>query len=466
MLAKARKYLGQYLLNRSLQSQRMSPLDDPSLWGLSVNGSGCLGIGDWDAPRLVREHGSPLLVVNHRQLHRETTAVANALAGIGRGSRVLYSYKTNCIPGILKEIHRAGIGAEVVSPYELWLARKLEVPGDQVIYNGVNKTEESLVSAVEMGILAVNIDGIPEIARLAAIARHMKRKVRVGIRLGFLDKAQFGLEIASGEAMEGCRRIAANADVLEMTCVHFCVTSNARNASTHIRFATQALDFVHGVKEQTGLTVRYLDVGGGIGVPTSKNMTGAEYGLYRLFGCLPTPPDPADYEEIDTFIARLDAAVREKSAYLNIAPPGIIVEPGRFVTSRAEFLLSTVLGIKEKKSGLRYAITDAGRLSVTFPCEFEYHQIFPADRPGREKTCVYNIMGRICTSADWMARNRLLPELREGDILATMDAGAYFSSYSTNFAFPRPPIVMVKDGKSEIIRSGECYEHLTRLDRW
>ena len=125
---------------------------------------------------------------------------------------------------------------------------------------------------------------------------------------------------------------------------------------------------------------------------------------------------------------------------------------------------NTHLAVKEKANGTRYAVTDAGRLSVTFPTDFEYHETFVANKPYAPLTIGYHVMGRICTSADWMFKNRLLPELVSGDILAVMDAGAYFSSYSTNFAFPRPPIVMVSENHVDLLRRGDTFEHLTAMD--
>ena len=144
--------------------------------------------------------------------------------------------------------------------------------------------------------------------------------------------------------------------------------------------------------------------------------------------------------------------------------PKILIEPGRFVSSRSEFLLAEVQTIKKKVVGTQFAVTDAGRLSIAFPCEFEYHEVFIANRPKAQMDTLYHVMGRICTSADWMFKNRYLPELRPGDILAIMDAGAYFSSYSSNFAFPRPGIVMVSDGQSKILRRHESFDHLIAMD--
>ena len=396
----------------------------------------------------------------------DAAAIQEAVKGCGRGSKVIYSYKTNCIPGVLTEIHKVGIGAEVISPYELWLAEQLKVPGSEVVYNGVNKTEESLIRAINMEVLATNVDSLSEIDRIVSVARRLKKKARVGVRLGFVPKAQFGFEIESGEAMEACRRIRQNSDWLELNTVHFCVASNVKESEAHRYFAQKSLEFIYALKEQLGLTIRYLDLGGGVGVPTSKNMSGAEYGLYRLFGCLPKAPNPAEFEDIDTFVYRINQSIVDTCARLNLEPPGLLFEPGRFVTSRCEFLLSTVLAIKEKTQGPKFVITDAGRLSITFPCDFEYHSILPANQENLSSKELYHVMGRICTSADWMVKNVLLPKLREEDVLATMDAGAYFSSYSSNFAFPRPAIVMVKeDGEVEVIRQAESFKHLVALDK-
>lgn len=453
------------LINLSLKWQKNSRLSDFSHWGLELNKQGRLSVNKIDILDLISSYGSPLLVVNKDQLNFDAKSLRQAIQHCSPSSKVTYSYKTNCIPGILKQLHDLGLGAEVISPYELWLAQQLGVRPDDIIYNGVNKTDDSLVRAVEMGILSTNIDTLSEVERVVAVAKRLNKKARVGVRLAFSSSTQFGLGIDTGEAMVACRRIRDNSDWLDMVMIHFSVTSNARESATHSYFAKKTLEFAQAMKEETGLTICYLDVGGGIGVPTSKNMSGAEYGLYRLFGCLPKPPDPDDFEDIDMFIDRIQQTIEETCKQLDLPVPGLIVEPGRFATSRGEFLLSTVQTVKKKTDGTRFVITDAGRLSITYPMDFEYHAIFPAVQKTGKKSLPQNIMGRICTSADWMAKNVLLPELEEGDVLVTMDAGAYFSSYSSNFAFQRPAIIMLnEDGSIEVLRKAETFEHLVAMD--
>jgi diaminopimelate decarboxylase len=454
------------LIERSRKWQIVSPLRDLDLWDCGVSSSGNLLIADADSTELVEQYGSPLLVVSHRRLIKDSQAVLQAMTQAPLGSKVLYSYKTNCIPGILKTIHGTGIGAEVISPYELWVAERLQVPGEMIVYNGVDKTDESLRRAIEMGVLAINIDHREEVKRICRAAQEIGRRARVGIRLGLSNGSQFGLSIDTGEAMEACREIASNPELLDFNCIHFSVTSNAKNADTHKTHAQLALNFISKLKQELNIEVEYLDLGGGYGVPTTKNMTGVEYGLYRTFGCLPKTPLPSEFQEINSFIGEIVASVKASSKRLDISVPKLLIEPGRFVTSRSEVLLTKVLTIKKKQNGTQYLITDAGRLSMTFPSEFEYHEIFVANRARAERDTNYQVMGRICTAGDWLAKNRFLPKAQPNDVLAVMDAGAYFSSYSSTFAFPRPGIICIDSGRIEVLRYPETYEYLTELDQF
>jgi diaminopimelate decarboxylase len=452
------------LLEKSKRQQSTNELQDVGLWDLRQNASGHMAVGNHDIVALVEEYGSPLFVVNHARLVKDIHRTQLALEKLDTEAKLLYSYKTNCIPGILKVMHDEGIGAEVISHYELWVANKMNVPGDSIVFNGVNKTDESLKMAIDMDILSINVDDMNEIERIYRIAGEMKKKARVGVRLGLVQKSQFGVEVTSGAAMEACKKIIRLSDRLELHCVHFNVTSNAKNAKTHIYHAQKAIEFMHQVQSTTGHFIPYLDIGGGFGVATTKNMSSSEYGIYRLFGCLPRPPALAEYQPFASFISDINDSVKEQCSKLGYGRPKIILEPGRLITSSAQMLLTKINSIKKKSDGTVFVITDTGRLSTTFPCDFEYHEMFVANRPKDKKCQFYNIVGRVCTSADWLMKNRFLPELNDKDILAVMDAGAYFSSYSTNFAFQRPAIIIVDGDSVTLLRKNETFEHLIAMD--
>lgn len=453
-----------FLLRLSESWQRESGIRDLGLWDLEIDNAGHLSVQGIDALQLIARFGSPLLVVNKARLMKDVAALQDAFARAPRGSRILYSYKTNCVAGILKPMHHAGIGAEVISPYELWLAEQLGVPGAMILYNGVDKSDESLESAIRAGILAINIDHVEEIQRLRAAAVRLGTKANVGVRLALSSRSQFGLDVDSGEAHAACKAILSCPEQLSLQCLHVHLTSNAKDPSAHMSFADRALKFMRQLKDATGYAIPYLDLGGGFGVPTTKNMTGIEYGLYRLFGVLPRPPRLDEWQPVASFMGELIDSIEAGCRRLDLPTPRLLIEPGRLLTSRAEFLLATVRAVKQRTQGPTFAITDAGRLSMTFPCDFEYHEAFVAGRPGAQLDAFYDVMGRVCTSSDWMFKNRLLPRLQPGDVLAVMDAGAYFSSYSSNFAFPRPAIVMVEEGKASLIRAAETFEHLTAMD--
>jgi diaminopimelate decarboxylase len=446
--------------------QRKSELRDLGLWDLEVNQQGHLAVQGLDTLELVARFGSPLLVVNKRRLMTDACELIEAFRVAPEGSRILYSYKTNCVPGILKCLHEANIGAEVISPYELWLADRLGVPGDMIVYNGVDKSDESVETAVRMGVLSINIDQFEEISRISSVAARLGKKANVGVRLALSPRSQFGLDVENGEALHACRTIISLSEHLSLRCLHVHLTSNAKDASTHRIFAMKALSFLRRLKDATGLSVPYLDLGGGFGVPTTRNISGLEYVLYRAFGMLPKPPRLSDWQPVSQYMHDLVTSVRDACARLGLDMPRLLIEPGRLVTSRAEFLLASVRAIKDRTRGPSFAITDAGRLSVAFPCDFEYHEPFLAQRANAAPDIPYDVMGRVCTSSDWMFRNRLLPRLQPGDVLAVMDAGAYFSSYSSNFAFPRPAIVIVDDGKGTVVRSAETFAHLAALDTY
>ena len=205
-------------------------------------------------------------------------------------------------------------------------------------------------------------------------------------------------------------------------------------------------------------------VADGFGVPTTKNMSPREYALYRLLHLFPRPPSPGDMVPMDRFLGEVVEALRGFCTSRGFPEPALLVEPGRFLVSRAQLLLTRVHAVKRRTGGPDYVVTDSGRLTLTFPTEFEYHEMFVAGRPAARPTALYHVMGRLCTSSDWMARNRLLPEIEAGDIVAIMDAGAYFSSCSTNFAFPRPAVVLVEGGQDRVLRAEESFEHLVKPD--
>jgi diaminopimelate decarboxylase len=311
---------------------------------------------------------------------------------------------------------------------------------------------------------AINIDDPSELRHLKKAAVTLQRRARVSLRLKVDRSSHFGLAIESGEAERVAREISETPELFEFSGLHFHAIADNDDPELHIGYMTTALEFATRIKHTLGLTTASLNIGGGYTVPTMKVMSRWEYARQRLLGVPARPPDPHAGLDFRTYVARVAQALETYCAANSLARPRIILEPGRIITSQSHVLLTKVHSIKPNTSGPDFVMTDAGKILTSYPCDYEYHQMFAANRMSAANDTSYHLMGRLCTSADWLARHRCLPELHRDDVLAVMDAGAYFTSYSSNFAFPRPEIVMLDDGKARTLRKRESYEHLTAMD--
>lgn len=449
---------------QAVRRQQSSALWSPAHWGTATDEDGDLEMDGVNVPGLVREHGSPLMAVSRSKLHTDANRFLEAMAAAFQNSIAAFSYKTNCIPGVLEKLHEAGFGAEVISPYELWLAEKLQVPCERIVVNGVNKSREFIDHAVRLNVLSINIDEPAEIELISQAARTHSTRARVCLRLRLNPSSHFGLDIESGEADRVAGIIASKSAEFDFRGLHFHLLADNDDPAAHIEYQAMALDFARRIKERHGLVTTSLNVGSGFTVPTMKVMSRVEYGMQRVLQVPCNPPDPGSGISIENYLRRLSDALESYCARYQMPLPQIILEPGRAIVSQSHVLLTKVHAIKANTLGPEIAMTDAGKVLTSYPCDYEYHQMFVANRMAITPDHTYHLMGRLCTSADWLAKYRCLPKLHRGDVIAIMDAGAYFTSYSSNFAFPRPRIVMLDDGVVRTLRERETFEHLTAMD--
>lgn len=447
----------------SIRRQKATHLRDPVHWQATVTDEGSMRFDGVDLATLTERFDSPLMVVSRTKLLADARRFRAAVDAHFPGALPAFSYKTNCIPGVLRELHEAGYGAEVISRYELWLAEKLGVPGTRIVVNGVNKCDRYLSDAVRMDVASINIDEGHEIELLRAVCHKVGKKARVSLRLKLNSKSHFGLSPDNGEALDAARRIAASTDELQFVGLHFHELADNDDPRPHVDHLHAALRFAAAIRTELNLDTMSLNVGGGYTVPTMKVMSRFEYARQRLFGVPASPPDPAP-GDIAGYMKELARGLDAGCTQYHLPRPRILLEPGRVVTSQSHVLLTRVHSIKRNGNGPDFAMTDAGKILTSYPCDYEYHQMFAANRMGAPLEATYQLMGRLCTSADWLAKHRQLPRLERGDVIAIMDAGAYFTSYASNFAFPRPEIVMLDSGEVRTIRHGETFGHLTAMD--
>ena len=185
------------------RSKTTVPATAPAHWGLQRTPDGQLELEGVDLHTLGAEWGFPLHVVNGARLRDNANRFLAAPPGQISGCEVFYSYKTNPVPGLLTRLHGLGIGAEVISHYELWLARRLGVPADKIVFNGPGKSEEAIADAVSAGVQILNVNHREEIAVVASVAERLGKRVRVGVRVQVGEgwSGQFGVPVSGGQAL-------------------------------------------------------------------------------------------------------------------------------------------------------------------------------------------------------------------------------------------------------------------------
>ena len=435
-------------------------------WTLSVNQGGHLSMAACDLVEVADCHGTPLYVVDEAGLRGTYRAFVRAFRRYYPSVEVFYSYKTNCVAGLIEVLDREGCGAEVVSPYELWLALRLGVEPDRIIYNGVHKSPASLRVAIERGVRLVHINSRAEADHVIRLAADLQREVNVGLRvqpqIGW--GGQFGIQADADELVETCKSLRSQ-PLCKISCVSAHIGSGIRSAKGYAKTARYLCRVARRIQDLTGAEIRDLDVGGGFGVPTVKTLSVGERAFYKHLNRRPQPPDSRRCASVDAFARAIGDAVQEEYRRSGLQEPKLLLEPGRAISSSSQVLLVRVCDIRDRPGRRTYVITDGGMQNIAFPLSYEYHHCLVANRASDEARHTYFVTGPLCSPEDILYRNWRLPKLAVGDVLAVMDAGAYFTSYANNFSFPRPPVAMVSHGRARIVRRRETFDHLAALDR-
>jgi diaminopimelate decarboxylase len=433
-------------------------------WDMAINGRDHLVIGGCDCTELTHIYGTPLHLVSLERLKKNYESFLYCFKQAYPDTEVFYSYKTNPVPKVLKILNEFGAGAEVISHFELWLALKLGVPSEKIIYNGPCKTEESLDMAIANRIKLINIDGMGEIEIIDRLAKRYGHKQQVGVRVitsvGW--GSQFGLSIKTGAAFRAFERLAKLQNVIPCG-LHIHLGTGIKNIRTYLQAIKEVLDLSIFIRKKLGINIKYFDFGGGFGVPTVQKYSDLDYRV--LANNLPArSPNASSSPSLSEYgIAIIELFKKYYPSGLNDLPT-LIFEPGRAITSSSQSLLLKVITIKPAENGLKNIIVDGGK-NIAIPTSWEYHEVFAASKMNAPLNGYYRIFGPLCHPDDILFPAKSLPKLEPGDILAVMDAGAYFIPNQRNFSFPRPAVVLVEDGRHELIRERESFENIVALDR-
>jgi diaminopimelate decarboxylase len=438
---------------------------DRRAWGLDVNANDHLVLGGCDLVTLAGTYGTPLHVVHEDRVRDNYRRFARAFQDASPATRIFYSYKTNCIPAVLALLHAEGCGAEVVSPYEAWVARALGVEGADVVYNGVGRSADDFGAAIDRRVGLINVDSVRELRAVAQAADDRRLPVRVGLRIapGVGWRAHFGLHPGVDGLVDRVAELKGHRYVT-LYALHAHVGSGLRETATHARVIGALCALRRELARRSGFVVSCLGLGGGFGVPTVKTLSLREAALYKLCHVQPRPPRLDGCPSIDAFGQAVTAALREHGARSGLEDPVLHLEPGRALTSDAQVLLTTVKDVKARRASPPFAVTDASMQAMAFPLAYEYHHPMVASRAGAPRDRRYSVTGPLCSPEDLLYRGWRLPELAVGDVLAIMDAGAYFTSFANNFSYPRPAVVGVSAGRHRLLRARETFEQMTAAD--
>ena len=448
-------------------ARRLAPprVDLPlATWGLSRDASGMLSRAGVPLGDLLDRWGSPLHVVDEARLLANAAAFAAPPPGAARGCEVYCSYKTNPVPGVLRLLHAQGAGAEVASAYELWLALRLGVKPSAIVFDGPARSAEATELALRQGVGLVNVNTRTEIAELAAIARRLGVRARVGIRVvvpGF-EGGPLGERIDRGVALQAFREALAYPE-LDVVAIHAHANGRIDSLRSIDRLLDGLLAFADELRERLGLELEIVDLGGNLACATVVPISARARRLAITCGLEPPAPRPGDALSIAAYVKHVVERVEAHYAAARRPAPRVAMEPGRAMTSDAQMLLCRVASLRDEEDGIRWAVLDAG-INVAEAVRTELHQLLPAAPRAGARERLYRISGPSCVLGDLLYPAWRLPELAVGDALAIMDTGAYFVPFSTCFSFPRPGIVLLRDGRATTLRRAETFDDLVALD--
>ncbi len=447
----------------------------PEAWGLSTGPDGALIVSGCSAVDLARAYGTPLHVIDRPRLEQTARSCRDAFsAACPFPMRIHYAYKCNSVPAVAATVKQAGLHAEVMSAFELRLALDLGHPGDAIVVNGPYKPESFLRECLDANVRYIVADSVEELRLVDRLARARSRRAEVLLRInpdytphgmnqGSATASRrgcaFGLDLSGGEADQVLKELPGMAGVI---CRGFHV--HIGTGIDRPQDYSQALAKLRGVIKRyraAGAPVTALDVGGGFAAATTREMTTIEMLLYQGIGHLPETGRPGrpGFRDFAAAVARGIAGLFPDQAW-----PEVIVEPGRSIASSSQFLLLGVHAVKERPDAGKWIITDGGLGTVTMPTFYECHEVLLADDPHRPRTEVVTIVGPVCFAGDVVYRNKPMPVVRPGEVLALMDSGAYFTALESSFGFPRPAIAVADNGRHWLVRRRETFADMTGRD--
>ena len=400
-----------------------------------------------DLNALAAEVGTPFYCYSTATLTRHYKVFAGAFADVD--ALVCYAMKANSNQAVIKTLAELGAGADVVSGGELKRARAAGIPAQKIMFSGIGKTEAELALALDEGIFCINVESEPELHFLSKIAKAKGRTAHVSVRVNPDVDAKTHHKIATGKAenkfgipISRAREVYKHAAALPgiaVSGVDMHIGSQITDLDPFGNAFALLAEFVRDLRAD-GHAITHVDLGGGLGIPYHDDNE--------------PPPHPEEYAAV------VKKATRDLDCKL-------IFEPGRLLVGNAGILVTRVLFMKHGDVK-HFVVVDAGMNDLIRPTLYEaYHAIMPVKEPApHARRLRADVVGPVCESGDFLAKDRDMVEPKDGDLLAVLTAGAYGAvqagTYNTR---PLVPEVLVKDDQWALVRPRVTAEELIALDR-
>jgi len=395
-----------------------------------------------DFKALAQTYGTPLYVYDFDAMRTQFESLKEAFRG--RKSILAYAVKANSNLSVVKHFAQMGSGADCVSIGEVRRALMAGIPKYRILFSGVGKRDDEIREALESDILYINVESEAELGRVEMIARELGVKARISIRVNpnidpkthpyistGLHDNKFGVEIVAAKRMY---IQAKNSDHLDPVGIHFHIGSQLTELEPIYEAAVIVADLLRSL-QAIDIELKFFDIGGGLGVRYDNETT----------------IEPYDYAQ----------AILSALKGIDVT---IICEPGRFLTANAGYFLTKVL--YEKNNGAkRFVMVDGAMNDLIRPSLYKaYHRIEALDKTGNES--IADVVGPVCESGDFLAKNYPLPLMEHNDLLVVHSAGAYGFGMGSNYnTRGRAAEIAVEAGKDRQIRRRETYEDVIALER-
>jgi len=402
--------------------------------------NGTLYAEDLPVEEIAQKVGTPFYLYSYRTLTRHYKVFDEALSDLKH--LICYSVKANSNLAILRIFAKHGAGADVVSGGEIFRAKKAGIESKKIVFSGVGKTEEEILYGLREGILMFNVESRDEFQFLKSLASKIGKKVPISFRVNpdidphthpyistGLKTSKFGIEVEEALDLYSEAKESKQVQLLGISC-H--IGSQITEIGPFIE-AFEKIKELYEILTQKGCEIPYVDLGGGLGITYKDEL----------------PPHPREYSR----------SLIERAKGMDCT---FIFEPGRVLVGNAGILVTKVL-YRKRNGGREFVIVDAGMNDLIRPSLYRaYHEIWPVRREERP-IIKANIVGPVCETTDFFAQEREIQDVKPGELLAIMGAGAYGFSMSSNYnSRVRAAEVLVKDDQMWIIRKRETYEDLIR----